>query len=119
MMPSLNDLINNAKNADWSWFEEAEKRMNQAPSTETKAARQRLASAAARIFDGADGELLLQTLIDTTLMRQIFVTQLGVDPMQAHVYGAFREGQNAVVSQILKLIAEGRGDTPPAPRENA
>lgn len=118
MVPTLEDLMRGAASADWSWFEDVEKRMGQQPSTETEALRSRLAAAASRIFDTDDGRLVLQTLVDVTLLRSIFVTQIGIDPMQAYAFGAFREGQNALATQLLRLIAEGRGEAPPQPREN-
>jgi hypothetical protein len=71
-------------------------------------------SAAARIFaPGSEGEQLLDYLCDAMIRRPVFVTQLGVDPMQALSYGAFREGQAAAIFYLLALVAEGRSEQPP------
>lgn len=71
-------------------------------------------AAAARIFaPGSDGEQLLDYLCDAMIRRPVFVTQLGVDPMQALSYGAFREGQAAAIFYLLALVAEGRSEQPP------
>jgi len=119
--PSVEDLISSAKNADWSWFEKLEVQFGggaaREKQLEVEARRRELAGAAARVYDTPDGQLLIQSFVDATLLRQVFVTQLGVDPMQAYAYGAFREGANAFVTQLLKLIAEGQSEPAPPSRE--
>ncbi len=76
-------------------------------------AQQHIAQAAARLFASDDGRTVLEWLCDVTLRRPVFMTQLGLDPMQAHVHGAFREGQNALVFAIMAAMAEGRQEQPP------
>lgn len=76
--------------------------------------QERIHALAARIFaPGTDGEELLEALCDATLRRPVFVTHLGVDPMQALAAGAHREGQNAAIYLLLAWIAQGRGEPQP------
>lgn len=116
--PSLQALQASAAAGGWDWLEAAEKRIfGKAPAALTAEARQRLAEATARIFNSPDGAILLEAMLDRTLRRIVFVTQLGVDPQQALLHGAFREGQNALAAEILRLKAEGEKVAPPPPRE--
>lgn len=75
--------------------------------------QERIRAIAARLFGSRDGEDLLEALCDACLRRPVFVTQIGVDPMQALAYGAFREGQAAAVYLLLAWIAEGRSEQAP------
>lgn len=75
-------------------------------------ATRKVREAAARIAATADGADLLEALCDATLRRPVFVTQFGVDPQQALLMGAFREGQNAAIFMLLAWIAEGRSERP-------
>lgn len=122
--PTREELIRSAIDGGWDWFAQVEAHlgMGAKPKNQTEIdrdglARRALAEATARIFAGADGEALLDAMIAKTLGRQVFFTQLGIDPVQAAFHGAFREGMCALVLEILKLIAEGRGDAPIANRE--
>lgn len=119
-MTDLEELLAAASGAGWDWFAKLEKRMGDRSelSRQDKDERRRLAEAAARIFRGSDGELVLGHLKKATLDRVIFVTQLGVDPKQALLYGAFREGQNALFVALAQLIAEGRGTRPEDTRKD-
>lgn len=76
-------------------------------------AQQQVQGIAARKLGDADGEALLEHLCDVMLRRPVFVTQLGVDPQQALMFGAFREGQAAAIFYLLALVAEGRSEQPP------
>ena len=51
---------------------------------------------------------LLDYLAEGTLHRQHFIAPAFIDPMQGYAYGMFREGQNAAIFAIYKLIAQGR-----------
>lgn len=84
-------------------------------------AQQQVRGIAARLFSTPEGEALLEHLCDAVLRRPVFVTQLGIDPQQALMFGAFREGQAAAVFYLLSLIAAGRGEQEPsreAPNDN-
>ncbi len=114
---SKEDLIRAAAGADWGWFQDIERKAAaRGPNQGTIEARQRLAQATARLFASADGEILLEAMLDQTLRRIVFHTQLGIAPDQAVLNGAFREGQNALMVEILRLIAEGGGAPAPPPR---
>jgi len=110
-MIDVQSLISSAANAGWDWFEKAEALFNDKSALSGHAEqRRRLAEATARILESEDGRLLFGHLKAATIDRVIFVTQLGVDPQQALLYGAFREGQNALYVAIAKLAHEGRRD---------
>jgi len=61
------------------------------------------------------GRRALDALLAMTLDRPIYFASLGNDPQQVVMFGAFREGQNAVATEILRQIKIGRGEEPPAP----
>ncbi len=77
---------------------------------ELSAARKQVAACAAAMAASDDGRVVLEFLLDATLRRPVFLPGLGPEAL---VYAAHREGQNAVVWQLLQAIAEGRGETPP------
>jgi len=79
--------------------------------------RRLMAETAARIFEGDDGERFLEWMLDQTWRRFTFAIASHPDPQQALLYGAFREGQNALALTILRMIAEGRAETPPTAKE--
>lgn len=112
MKQSTEDLISGAAAAGWDWFDRAEALFGDrsALSDRQEDKRRRLAEAAARVLESDDGRLLFSHLKAATIDRVTFVTQLGVDPQQALLYGAFREGQNALFVAVAKLAHEGRQD---------
>lgn len=119
---TFESLVSGAASAGWEWFEKQEKlfadRSKLLP--DAREARQRLAEAAARLFASEDGLLVFGHIKAATLDRVTFVTQLGIEPNQALLYGAFREGQNALYVALAKLAHEGRQDpaeTTPTRRE--
>ena len=79
--------------------------------------RARLAAAAAKVFNSDEGKLVLDAFVERTLLRVSFYSQLGLPADQVGVWGAFREGQNAFVYELLKLIAEGNGEELPPRKE--
>jgi hypothetical protein len=70
-------------------------------------ASERIRALAARKFGDADGEELLEALCDATLRRPTFITQMGVDPMQALMFGAFREGHGRRHLPVARLDRRG------------
>lgn len=112
MTPGANfaNLLAQAKDSGWDFFE--------GPGGE-QAARERgnvvvnpIAAAAARLAENQDFVWLMEFMADQTLRRVAFVTSgYGFDPAQVALYGSFREGQNAAVFLMFKLIAEGREQT--------
>lgn len=68
-----------------------------------------LARATARLFDSEEGRRVLEFIADQTIRRP--VTVMGMpDGLN---YACFREGQNAVLFMLMKMIALGREETPP------
>lgn len=118
---SLSKMIQMAQAQDWSAFDALDPALRsevdpRVAAQEEDLKRQRIAAAAAKIFTSPEGELVLETILDKTLRRSSFFAMLGIDPMQVAMFGAFREGQNALVTEILRLIAEGRGEPQPPQR---
>lgn len=115
------DFVNSAAGADISGlFDEADPRrreMAKMAALEDKAEHERLAGAVARLLDTDDGRIVIEHMLDVTLRRIAFTVQFGVDPMHSAFFGAFREGQNALVAALLKLYAEGKDKAPPPARE--
>jgi hypothetical protein len=118
---SLNDMMRLASGQDWSMFDALDPAVKDGvdpriAKQEQELERQRISSAAARIFSTPEGELVLDAILDKTLRRTCYFAMLGIDPGQVAMFGAFREGQNALVTEILRLIAEGRGEPQPPQR---
>ncbi len=67
------------------------------------------ASDAAAIFGTVEGWRVLEWLCDITVRRPIWIMNVS-EPLS---YAAMREGQNAIVYTLLRLIAEGRKEQPP------
>lgn len=74
-------------------------------------ARQRLAAAAARLAQTEDGTALLEWMVARTLRRITFLVAPGLSADQVALVGAKREGANELAFEILRLVAEGHGET--------
>lgn len=109
----LDDLVADAKDVLAGLFDKPETKDLPPFAQAAIAAQAQVRGAAARMFEG-EGEALLEHLCDVALRRPVFVTQLGIDPQQALLYGAFREGQAAMIYYLLQLIAEGRSEQAPS-----
>lgn len=81
-----------------------------AVARELAQARSQIAACAAHVFATDEGRVVLEFLFDATLRRPVFLPGLGPEGL---VYAAHREGQNAIVWQIVQAIAEGRAEIPP------
>jgi hypothetical protein len=73
---------------------------------------------AARFFNTRDGKILLEFIADNSVRRPQALPPLGTDPVQAYLQVQRRAGQDDMFFFILKLIATGREEQPPA-REGA
>ncbi|MGN8170482.1 hypothetical protein [Agrobacterium sp. 22117] len=110
---SLQDIINAASTGGWDFVEgvnpEAKKALTiqQAKDAEDQKS---IARAWARFARSSDGKKALEQLFDTTLRRTVFFTSLGLDPMSMAVFGAFREGQNALAHEIARQIGLGNSE---------
>lgn len=103
-------LISQADGLGWEFFE----RLHGADPSDTKNAAlgilrsQRLAQACARLAELDDFKLLLQHLVDTTVLQPVQYVALGLPIDQTALNAARREGENGQTWTILKLIAAGR-----------
>lgn len=77
------------------------------------AERQVLAGAAARLAETPDGRTLLDWIVSRTLARVSFLVTWGLPADQVALMGAKREGANELAFEIVRLVAEGRGETLP------
>lgn len=117
--PDLQDVMARLAQGDWDAMSEIEARFGARPEARearalAKEQEAELIAACASLPDA-----FLEWLHAATWGRMTFSVMLHPDPMQAVLYGAFREGQNALAMTILKLAAQGRGkDQPPLKGES-
>ena len=110
MQASDEDLLEQAAEGGWDFLDGA------APSEKGRAQEraetepgQRMAKIAAILHaQSPEFRELLAWLAKGTLHRTIFLSPLNLPMEQAYAYGQFREGQNAAIFAIFKLIADGR-----------
>ncbi len=123
---SIEALLSAAKRDDWGGLNELMAQFGADPQKREAQARDKAAQEARRakylaalaaVFSTDEGALVLDELCDGTLRRIAFHTQIGIDPRQALLNGAFREGQNSVVAALLKDLAEVLGDAFPPAKE--
>lgn len=105
----------------WDFFEHLNDPKKGAAASPAAAERaERAAASLARLFGSDPGfRDALEFLLDGTLRRALLIAPLELDPMKGYAYGQFREGQNACMWWILKLIAMGRKEPPEPSREPA
>lgn len=117
--PSLSAAIEDAADlSGWDFFEHhAEPKSGAALKKIDQERAERVAATLARFAATPDGAEVIEALLDVTLRRTAFVAQLGLTMEQAYGYGVFREGQNAMMAMILKMIAMGRKEKPIERRE--
>lgn len=114
LQPDLARALEMAESLSWQDFEAIGQ---PSPVTETakraaEAKRAMFAGAAARIYASPDGQLIFKMLADVTLFRAGFTTRMGLEPVAAAMEQSYRDGQCALVSQLLKLAAEGGARDP-------
>lgn len=73
---------------------------------------------AADLFSKGKGKILLEFLADNSVRRPQALPPIGTDPVQAYLQVQRRAGQDDMFFFLLKLIAMGREEQPPA-REGA
>jgi len=106
----LQNIIGGAAQGGWDWFEKADPNVKRALDIQQEKDAEdakAISRAWARFARSADGKKALERLFDTTLRRTVFFVQLGLDPMSMAVFGAFREGQNALAHEIARQISMG------------
>lgn len=116
--PSIEALLAQASDDGWGFFEHAaDPRKDEAQRRAETSRGARAAALAAALATVPEFNELIEFLLDGTLRRVTFTSSLNLEPMAAYAFGQFREGQNALMYSILKLIAEGRKQAAPPPRE--
>lgn len=106
--PSLDSLLSQARGLGWDFFDGPRGAPDARADQET-AKTERVALLAAALYDVPEFRELLDFLADMSLRRLKRLPPLvGVDPIQNYCYGVFRDGQDAMVTAIFKLIAQGR-----------
>lgn len=117
----LEQTIAGLTGENWDFLKALDQRFGASPEARKKRElsslqEKTLAAAASRVFAGRDGEIVLEWLLDQTWRRMEFPVLTIPDPGQLAIYGAFRSGQNAIVTTLLQAIAKGRGEDLTAPR---
>ncbi|CAN7376030.1 hypothetical protein LJR231_002260 [Phyllobacterium sp. LjRoot231] len=120
MTANMQKIIEGAAKGGWDWFEQADpeiqKRLGLVQEKESDDSKA-IAHAWAHFAATPGGAKALQALFDRTLNRTVFFVQLGLDIQSMAVFGAFREGQNALAHEIARQIALGMNDDQPKPRD--
>lgn len=110
---AFENIIASAKQGDWGFFEgvdaEIARRMDIDQSKGSEDA-ELIARAWARFASTPDGFKALEKLFDTTLRRTVYMVNLGQDMAAMAMWGAFREGQNALAQEIARQIARGQSE---------
>lgn len=118
-MLALSRLISQADGTGWDFFDRAAQAG--APDEKTLAQAialsQRLPQALARLAADPDFVFLLEHLVDTTILQPVQFVALGLSIEASALNTARREGENALVWKLLKLIAEGRRAPLDRPKE--
>lgn len=113
-IPTLEDLLAQAKDGGWDWFEALSARFGGNPAERKRLEGELVAlqEAAARLIASPDGQRVFGALIKRTLHRPVFLTQPGLTNDDVVRQGAFREGENFIVMQVIRWAAKGRPDEP-------
>lgn len=112
-MRELAEIISGAAQGGWEWFDQLDPKLRELveiKQAEADEDRRAIARAWAEFADTPGGKKALERLFATTIDRTVFFVSLGLDPASMAVFGAFREGQNALAHEIRRQIARGRGD---------
>ena len=119
-MRDLEDVMKSAASGGWEWFDQLDPRIRDMIEVKQARAdedRRAIAHAWADFARTPGGKKALEHLFATTIDRTVFFVQLGLDIQSMAVFGAFREGQNALAHEIRRQIAAGRGEEAPQPRD--
>lgn len=109
----IDSMISQLMSSGWDFFGDKltgpDVDSSRAWSRQLEADAVQRASDAAAIFGTIEGRRVLEWLCDVTVRRPMWIMNVS-DPL---LYAAMREGQNAIVYILLRLIAEGRKEQPP------
>lgn len=120
MKESLQDIIASAASDGWDFFKQADPKVRDLMQVKREQAEQdqkAIDRAWAEFARTPGGEKALMQLFQATLRRTVYFAQLGLDIQSMAVWGAFREGQNALAHEIARRIARGQGEVEPKPRD--
>jgi len=110
-MLSLARLLAQAEDMGWSFFDQlpgAQAGAGEAAKVVDAARRQRLAQACARLGGNDDFVLLLQHMVDATILQIPQYAAPSLTMEQTALHAAARDAENALVWKILRLVREGR-----------
>lgn len=106
----IEGIISGARDGGWDFFNGAPDQVKAALDVDQSRAAEdaaAISSAWARFYKSRDGRKALEKLFDTTLRRTVFFAALGLDLNSMAVFGAMREGQNALAHEIARQIGLG------------
>lgn len=108
---SMEDILAHAAKGGWDFFDrlpsDLQKRVSPEQVRDEETAKL-IASAWARFARSSDGRKAMEALFDATLRRTVYFVNLGQDAQSMAMWGAFREGQNALAQEIARQIARGQ-----------
>lgn len=115
----LPSLLAKLQAGDWSVMEQLEEKFGASPEAREARALAAEEERALLLAMGKIPDEVLEWLYDQTWGRMTFSVMSRPDPQQALLYGAFREGQNALALTILRAVAKARQvDQPPVEGES-
>lgn len=109
--PTLDHMISQAAETGWDFFDGPLRKETEARKKISDARGKRLSEIAAALYVVPEFNELLLFLAEVSLWRSQFLSPYGLPPEQELAYAKFREGQNAMVMMIFKMIAQGRDQT--------
>jgi hypothetical protein len=107
---SLEDILSGAASGGWEWFDQLPDTVKKQMETRQAISRDEaraVARAWREFYESPGGKKALELLFDSTLRRTSYFVNLGQEPTAMAVFGAFREGQNALAQEIARQIAAG------------
>lgn len=116
---SLEQIISQANGAGWEFLEglpDDIRRRLEVKKSESEHEARAIARAWADFYQTPGGAKALEHLFGSTLRRTVFFVNLGQEPLAMGVFGAFREGQNALAQEIARQINKGLAE-PTEPRD--
>lgn len=114
--PKAENIIDQLGATGWDFFKDGGPHADALRPPENPK-QQRLALVAMVLWSIPEFRELIEHLLDVSVRRSKFHPSLGLPINEAYGYGMFREGQDSVVHLVLKMIAEGRKQIAPPPRE--
>lgn len=114
---SMETILAQAATGDWDFFDQlpddirdgVKKRVSLEQARDEEEGKV-IASAWARFARSADGRKAIEAMFNVTLRRTVFFVSLGQDAQSMAMWGAFREGQNALAQEIARQIARGQSE---------